>query len=248
MKLVTSNGFTYKLQTDISKETSMIVNTKGFGDPEMMEYLNLSTQPGYDGGGISNFNHVDFYHYNPVKKSGEWGAVANFQTLSKSDVDYLLSIQPKDGKDDQRRNWLFGNATEDNPARPYWVKTDGNGGTSYYFGTMVFGHSKIRVESENGRPKVYTLRCWFPNKPTYSVGEFVKVVGFKREHMSKSVEWLLENAYIQRCTAAYTKPVHDTITDTPSGMVIYHPVWDFSEWGHSNLTHEHYIWRNAIYY
>lgn len=224
---------------------SIIMNTYGFGDTHMKEYLNLSTELGYDGRGVGNFDHVDYMLVQPTGKT-LWGAISKFQILSKSDYDYVASIQPKDYDLQAKMNWFWSDATSSTPDRPYWYERDVNNNISTYsFGTMVFGHSKIRVEAENGQPKLYKFYTVFPNEEKKGYHYFCKVDGFKRSMLNMPVQWLLENAYIQIATQANAKPQHNTIAIYDRGIK-YHPVWDFSDW-HGNLKGEYYIWRDALY-
>lgn len=226
---------------------SVIMNTRGFGidqfGDEMIRFMNLSTEAGYDGRGIGNFDHNDFLLYKPSNGYTEWGAISGYktQTLGQSEIDYLKRIQPNDFDVNAKMNWLIGGG------RPYWKV----GTNDYRYGTMVFGHSKIRVESTNGKPDIYTIATYMPRDGSRLTRRFCKVVGFRKYMMNLekySVQWLLNNAFIQIATQANAKPVHNTIVYADRGIK-YHPVWDFSDWkGNSPAECEYYIWADSLYF
>jgi hypothetical protein len=198
-----------------------------------------------------NFNHADFWASEGIKPSGvhspNWAAVTKFQTLGRAEMEYLKSIQPDDSylwgfTLAQKMNWLIGDATNDPPARPYWTigdKWSGNW-TTFRFGTMVFGHSCVRVKTNaDGSLKVTKFLTEYRNivngVTTWLTGEveFLEVDGFKPEMMDKDkypVAWLLENGYIQQATEAYgTASAANVINAAPRG-IMYHAVWSPEFW------------------
>jgi len=223
--------------------SSIVMNTFGFGDPHMVEWMSLSSQ--YDGRGKGNFDHVDFLLMNEETGYNEWGAITKFQKLSSADFAYLRSIQPDDFNQwgytiNQKMGWLY-----QDKGRPYFPA----GGVPYTFGTMIFGHSRVRVRCDhNGEPIVKAFTVKFPSpfheKPRWA--EFVEIDGFRRWMMGRPVDWLLNNAYIQICTESQLTPEDpDRISSTSKGIK-YHPVWDFRDWP-GNQKGKYYIWKEALY-
>jgi hypothetical protein len=190
-----------------------------------------------------NFDHVDFWASEGLRSGGvhspNWGAVTKFQTLNRDCLNYLMSIQPDDQKQwgftlDQKMNWLIGDATNNPPSRPYWTiggKWNQNW-IQFRFGTMVFGHSKIRVKTnDDGSLKIKRFLTQYLDGDRWVTEEveFLEVDGFRPEMMDLSkypVEWLLENAYLQQATEAFG---NNRINKSPRG-VIYHPVWSPDYW------------------
>lgn len=209
----------------------------------------------------SNFNHVDFWTYTGVKDKGvysaDWGAITKFQPLGKVELQYLYSIQPDDSFEsgftrEQKMNWLIGNATGSPPSRPYWTFGDSWQGNwkKFQFGTMVFGHSKIRVHTNpDGSVKIWVFKTEYKNGSNWEVGEleFCKVDGFKPYMMNTNkfpVQWLVENGYIQQATAAHPFPRQNSIDYYPRGKM-YHPVWDPDFWP-SNYGNNLYIAKDFL--
>jgi hypothetical protein len=225
---------------------SILVNTRGFGADqygrEMIDDMNLSTEEGYDSRGISNFDHNDFLLYNHLTGYYEWGAISSYKTqiMSRADMDYLWKIQPNDYDPNAKKNWLYGHG------RPYFSQ----GGNDVY-GTMVSGHSKIRVLSDSsGNPIFKELYVEMPRNKTVEKRKFCEVVGFRHYMMDTnkfSPAWLLENGFLQIMAQANPKPVHNTIVYNDRGKK-YHPIYDFSDWpGNSPSSCKYYIWANSIY-
>jgi len=219
-----------------------LVRTRGYGDPIMVQRMGLDTRLTGD-----NFNHADFWASEGIKPNGvhspNWAAVTKWQALGRAEMEYLKSIQPDDFHIwgftlAQKMNWLVGEGTP--PARPYWTLGDKWDGAweSFRFGTMVFGHSRVRVKTNaDGSLKVTKFMTEYRDidpatgVTTWLTGEveFLEVDGFRPEMMDVDkypVAWLLENGYIQQATEAYGVNV---INDVPRG-VMYHPVWSPEVW------------------
>lgn len=205
-----------------------IVKMRGYGDPIMIARDGLDVALTGD-----NFNHCDYWASEGVNASGvhlpNWGAVSKFQPLGKVELDYLKSIQPNDFSVygftlAQKMNWLVGECCP--PARPYWTIGGKWSGTwsKFHFGTMVFGHQPVRVKTNpDGSLKVTKFLTQYKDYDRWLTGEveFLEVDGFRPEMMSWSVDWLVQNAYIQSATEAYKTNI---INDLPRGR-LYHPVW-----------------------
>ena len=217
-----------------------IVKTRGYGDDIMIRRMGLDTRLTGD-----NFNHADYWASAGIKPSGvhspDWAAVTKFQCLGRAEMEYLQSIQPDDFyiwgfTFEKKMNWLVGEGTP--PARPYWTLGDKWSGSwdEFRFGTMVFGHSRVRVKTNpDGSLKVTKFLTEYREIVNGEVKwltgevEFLEVDGFKPAMMDKTkypLVWLIENCYIQQATEAYGTPAADNvINDVPRG-VMYHPVWD----------------------
>ncbi|HEY5730464.1 MAG TPA: hypothetical protein VIS72_10465 [Anaerolineales bacterium] len=203
-----------------------IFETRGYGDPIIMELMGLDTN--LTG---PNFNHIDLY-----SPTGGWGAVHKFQKLDRQAMDYLKSIQPNDMAEwgftiNQKMNWLVGHSDGTVPDRPYWTKGDSwnRNWTSFVFGIMVFGHQLVKVETNaSGKPREWVFNTTFPNSPKKRDVVFYKPVGMKRSEIGKFTHethpW-----FIQKATAANHNPKPNSIDYAPRG-VMYHPVWDLSDW------------------
>lgn len=227
---------------------SRVVATRGYGDPIMIQYMGLDVR--ITG---ANFNHVDYWSSEGVMSNGvhraNWSAVTRYQPLGRAEMEYLKSIQPGDHPIEQKMNWLVGDASSSSPSRPYWTLGAAWGGAwmAFRFGTMVFGHSRIRVHANpDGSLKIFRVLTQYKDGDVWRTGEleFLQVDGFKPHMMDKNrypVEWLLENAYIQQATEAYAG---NAIGYEPRG-VLYHPVWDVTSYP-SNYGTALYIARFCV--
>lgn len=212
----------------IPAPNTRIVRTRGYGDPIMIAREGLDASLTGD-----NFNHVDYWASEGIKPNGvhsaNWQAVTKFQRLGGAEMDFLISIQPNDYSIygytlDQKMNWLVGEGTV---GRPYWTLGDDWSGDwdEFRFGTMVFGHSKVRIKTNpDGSPKVSKFLTEYMDYESWLIGvvEFVEVDGIRPDMLSYPLQWLIENAYVQQATEVIGKD--NRINDVVRG-VVYHPVW-----------------------
>lgn len=233
---------------------SKIVYTRGYGDQIIVERSSLDTS--LTG---PNFDHIDYWASAGIKPNGvhsaDWGAVTKFQNLGRSEMNYLSSIQPDDQYEwgftlDQKMNWLVGQEMSP-PDRPYWANNKwSRDWTIFQFGTMVFGHNKIRAKTnQDGSLIIHKYLTEYQSYGKWLVGDvdFIEVDGFKPYMMDKNnypVEWLIENAYIQKATAANHHPRPNSIDYYPRGTIL-HPVWDVKNWK-SNFGNNLFIPKFAI--
>lgn len=125
-------------------------------------------------------------------------------------VDYSLlkSLQFEEtayyGSIDAKMNWLVNHEFDENGyyTRPYWIA-----GGQLRFGTILFGQTPVRVETEYGKPKEYVRRGRYPNVEEKEDILFYRVVG--------GLDWVVNATAIEG-----GKP-----TDKPRGVTIKHPVW-----------------------
>jgi hypothetical protein len=204
--------------------------------------------------GTSNFQNIDLY-----TPTGGFGAVTNFQKLSKVELDYLISIQPVDGGTlNSKMQFLCGERIT-NPERPYWTRqTDPNKGSTWQdlqsgdtsvlfeYGTMVFGGQKIKVETDvNNLPKVYQFRTRYQSETdadTRSIA-FYKLLGMRRADMGKYTH-ATHPHFIQQCTWA-SYPENNYKLQWMGGTV-YHPVWSSYDYPTNNGSNSLFIAKDFL--
>ncbi|HXQ33368.1 MAG TPA: hypothetical protein VN843_05045 [Anaerolineales bacterium] len=177
----------------------------------------------------SNFQAVGVY----VKEIRQRGAVSNFLTIGRKDIDKLIAMQIEDEFErkrsdrkrlevwrEQKMNWLCkGEGTI------YFTK-GGKGwetAQSILWGTVALGGNLVQVE---GDPEPIVFKVEGGKKKEIMMA---KLVGFSPSDWYKPLDELLAQGLVHRCFCAYTG---DKPGDSPQGIV-YSPFfspryWDFS--------------------
>jgi len=235
-----------QLTLDLGKEVVPevgIFRTRTYGDPFMVEKMGLDTAII----NTTNFQNIDLFTPNDWFKS-----VSVFQKLSKTELDYLIALQPVDaGGFSTKMGFLCGERIGP-PARPYWTRGGtwqdlANGDTSvlFEFGTMVFGGQLVKVETDvNNLPKLYQFRARYQSETDTQVRllDFYKLIGMRRAEMGKFTH-ATHPWFIQRCTWASWG---NTYSDTWNSGVIYHPVWSPYDYPTNNGNNALYIAREFL--
>lgn len=184
-------------------QTSVIRMLKGGTDTDIWEYMGLG-----EGAELGNFNHMPVYSLG----YGFGDVGTNWTILEPTWETYLLNLQPAghtmdDGNGNQitvtknmQKNWLIGEG------RPYWYK-DGK----LVLGLCLVGNQPVRIKCDaNGDPIITIVpEVRWPSREgkqyvTKNV-PFVEYEGFTPALKDKPLEWLLENAYVQRWTETTKK-------------------------------------------
>jgi hypothetical protein len=213
-----------------------VFTTKKYGNPLMVELMGLDTV----GLGTSNFQNVDLF--DPDLGAG-FGGVSKWQMLGRSQMDYLIGIQPKDRPLGPKMAFLTSNkdATPNHtPDRPYWTTgADWNGSWSTFrFGTIVFGGQKVKVKTNSyGEPIEYKFYSKFQGTASKEIITFYELDGMRWADRDK-VTHQTHPYWIQRCTwAGYPDNAY---RDTWDSGIVYHPVWSPTDFP-SNYGNKLYI-------
>jgi hypothetical protein len=168
----------------------------------------------------NNFGHLTFW-----SPTGGFGDVHQYLDIGDEWFEWLLDIQPKDqtwnGQPVTRQmqaNWLFAEVK----GRPYFLRD----------GRKAFGHclvpsQPVRIKTDSKGDPIITRfdNVRFQDGIVDNV-PMVEVDPFTPELKNKPVQWLLEQAYVQRWTAITP---NGTVNYAPRG-VLYNPVWDWRAW------------------
>jgi hypothetical protein len=188
-----------------------------------------------------NFQEIPLFHpYKDNPTRGEFGAISYFQRMGIPERDYLKSIQPDDYAQynytvAQKMNLLVEPPPATTPMRVYWSKVGGEWSSPYFvemsFGTLVFGGQKLQVEMDGDKPKEYSLFGKYRARPTSEWIPFFKLIGMRKNEISRPVSELFAEGKIQKFTAANKGAggQEDIYNDHPRG-VMYSPVWSPLDW------------------
>jgi hypothetical protein len=233
-----------RFTSDTTPNLPGIFEVRKYGDPFMVAKMGLDTKIL----GTSNFQNVDLF----TPKDG-FKSVSVFQKLSKTELDYLMSIQPVDGGTFNSKMQFLCGERIGVPSRPYWTRngtwqelSNGDTNITFEFGTMVFGGQKIKVETDaNNLPKVYYFDTRYQSESDTQIRPiaFYKLLGMRRSDMGKythqSHPW-----FIQQCTwASYSENNYKTQW---MGGTVYHPVWSPYDWNTNNGSNALYIAREFL--
>ena len=168
----------------------------------------------------SNFQAVGLYNDVTAR-----GAVSNFITIEREDIDMLMAMQVEDEYEAKETNWLKQkmNWLCKEKGTIYFTKDTGNDwetGPSIFWGTLALGGNLVRVE---GNP----ITMEFPGAGAPI--DVVKLAGFSKEDWYRPLDELLAEGLVHRCFCAYSANPPDKPIDSPKGIV-YSPFFSLLDW------------------
>jgi hypothetical protein len=196
---------------------SKLYRIRKWGDSEMIKY-------GFDVNQVntSNFQAVGLYN----KETG-FGAVTNYLTIQRDDIDNLHNVQfdqTVDGKNASKKgkmDWLCGFRGKmymyDNESGNWQTSSQIRWGTVSLGGNLVQvdGFEEMELQLRGGHPK--------------AAHTMARLVGFRKTDWGRPLQDLLAEGLVHRCYCAYK---NNQFGDTPKGIVyspLFSPLdWDFN--------------------
>ena len=162
--------------------------------------------------GTTNFQAVPLWN-----EVGGFGAVTNFLSIPRTDVDRLATLQPADNWTlDQKMNWLVA-GTSGRPYMFYDAADEWRTAAAVKWGSIAFGGQSVMVD------RVDTIQAKPPDGITRPM-QMGRLVCFRKTDWDKSFN---EAPYwIHQATAAGVNNVYNPM---PRG-VMYSPLWSPLDW------------------
>jgi hypothetical protein len=198
-----------------------------WGDPEL---------PGLDVRlvGTSNFQAVGLY----VKETRQRGAVKNFLSLGRDDLDKLSAMQLEDEYEDkqpdwrnQKMSWLFkekGTIYFTDKTSKRRGRGGGDGEYPFLWGTVALGGNLVYVEDEE---KIEFKLAGGKKEKL----RMARLRAFKKPDWDKPLDELLSKGLVHRCFCAYKRPWPNKPGDTPKG-IMYSPFYSPQDWDFSGTA------------
>ena len=207
-----------------STPRSNVYRVRRWGDPVMKKFefdINSPKSPGKDFS--SNFQAVGLYN-----KAEGFGAVSNYLIIPPDDVAWLENLQIEDDYEAKVPDWLHQKMSwlcqergsiymfsSKEKGRSPWRRSDG-----IRWGTLALGGNLVQVERfENFDPAVTT-------PSGIKVTKMAKLVGLKRNDMSRPLDELLALGLVHRCFCV--EKGNNGFGDSPKGIV-YSPFWSLDD-------------------